>query len=375
MDIDGDIKVWTDGEKACARLQADGPEGPIVVQASAPLGPSRRRLMRAMARRGVTVSGDDPSIKATLERTARKKVMRRLRKMAPAAFARGGLASYVAKRELFKRRRQRKALARAGQPVGVKAIGPVVTPRPVPPPPPPPKGKQRRRPRLARWTRPLAPAVRPPVRPALAPIMTAPASASPGGGGGGGTRPALGPASTAAPSTPAARDDAALEEDQDAGAGEDTEEVDDEADAGEGEAEGDAEAEEGEDDGGEDEGDEEDVGAESAPTVRRHHVHQAMALLNTAQRHPGARRRVRRIVHLAQIGDPVAKKALKALKVAKGLKKPAKARPALPAAKSAKPQTALTTTSSPTATPSTPPRTSALRRWLDVFAAWRQGIG
>jgi hypothetical protein len=86
---------------------------------------------------------------------------------------------------------------------------------------------------------------------------------------------------------------------------------------------------------------------------------------------------VQRIVHLAQVGDPTAKKALTALKVAKRLKTPSKPAAPLPPLMVAKPQLALTATPSRIAVPNAPPTTgqSAWRRWLDVFASWRNGIG
>jgi len=399
MDIDGDIKVWTDGKKACARLQADGPEGPIVVQASAPLGPIRRRLLRALARRGVTVAGDEPSTRAMLERIARKKALSRLRKMAPAAFARGGLASFVAKRELLNRRRRRRGLARAGQPVGAKPIGPVappaVTPVPARPLPPPARRKRRlhrRRRHFARWKRPFVPAWRPPMRPTLAPILPPPPPPPPRGWGGR-AAPWRGPAGGAGASSPGGPE-APLEEDDradDGEYGEDAEEYEETDEGGQDEGEGndggegeDAEADEGdtgESDGDEGDGDDddggEDVGAEPAPAVQGRHVHQAMTLLNAADRHPVARRRVQRIVHLAQVGDPTAKKALTALKVAKHLKTSSKPAAPLPALMVAKPQLALAASPSRIAVPNAAPTTgqSAWRRWLDVFASWRNGIG
>jgi hypothetical protein len=94
---------------------------------------------------------------------------------------------------------------------------------------------------------------------------------------------------------------------------------------------------------------------------------------------------VRQIVQLAGVGEPAAKKALTALKVAKRIKakKAGNARP--------KPKKALVPVSLPKkarairlAQPSQPPATvpatvtsttSTLRRWLDVFAPWRRGVG
>jgi len=153
MDIDGDIRVWKDGEKVRARLCADGPEG-------------------ADRRGGIRATGADSTTNRASARTSRgRNLWRRagLRRdhrehrpqegtqapavMAPSAFSKRGLASYIARGELMKRRRRRRALARAGQPVGAKAIGPV-------PPggPPRPIRRRRRWRRLGRWARPLIPA-------------------------------------------------------------------------------------------------------------------------------------------------------------------------------------------------------------------------
>ena len=126
MRIEGDIKVWVDGQKACARLMADGPEGPIVIHASAPLAPIRKLVARQFAERGVTVSGEDPSFTSTVKRIARRKALRRLKRVAPTAFKRGGLGPYLASQELRRRRRLRRALGQAGQPVGAKPIGPAL---------------------------------------------------------------------------------------------------------------------------------------------------------------------------------------------------------------------------------------------------------
>ena len=133
MRLDGDIKVWADGEKACARLTADGPEGPIVVHASAPLGPIRQQVERDFARRGVSVSGADPAYKAAVRRLGRTRALKRLKRMAPAAFQPGGLASHLARKKLAARKRLRGLLARAGRPIGAKPIAALrsqVAPRP-----------------------------------------------------------------------------------------------------------------------------------------------------------------------------------------------------------------------------------------------------
>src|SRR5262245_33083527 len=124
MHIEGDIKVWTDGDKACARLHADGPESPIIIHASAPLAPIRDRVARMFERRGVDTSVETTAYKAMVEQIGRKKSLKRLQRMAPGAFGRGGLGPYLARQELRRRRRRRRALARAGRPVGAKAVGP-----------------------------------------------------------------------------------------------------------------------------------------------------------------------------------------------------------------------------------------------------------
>ena len=413
MDIDGDIKVWTDGDKVCARLHADSPEGPIVVQASAPLAPIRQRVVRALARRGVTISGDEPGYGATIESIARRKALKRLRLMAPRAFSKRGLASFIARGELMKRRRRRNALARAGQPVGAKAIGPVPSAGPQ-------QRKRRRRWRgLGRMARPLIPAALVATSAALAPFLAkrsvrplppvppappkASGSPSSGQGAAGNERPSDGSSSDASHS--AAEQGPADDKDERVAAGSSNADESSQADANEDGAdengagngdEGDGNEAEGDGDGGgggggddadgsEDGGDDAKVGAESEAPVTRHHVRQALVLLHAARRHPRARRRVRQIVQLAGIGEPTAKKALTALKVAKQIKAktnkaaPIKAKPKLALAPLVQPHKAL---AAPVAQPSpamavipTTSTTSSLRRWLDVFAPWRRGVG
>ena len=399
MDIDGDIRVWKDGEKVRARLCADGPEGPIVVEASAPLAPIRRRIVRALARRGVAISGDEQGYGATIESIARKKALKRLRVMAPSAFSKRGLASYIARGELMKRRRRRRALARAGQPVGAKAIGPV-------PPggPPRPIRRRRRWRRLGRWARPLIPAALATTSAALTPFITRPSarplppappppprsSGSPESGQGSGSYGSPGGASSPDASDTSAEEEPAGDEDETTAPGPDADEAaeaqgngneTDGEDAGDGDG-----ADEGENaDGSDDGGGEAEVGEEPETPLTRRHVHQALVLLHAARKHPKARRRVHQIVQLAGMGEPTAKKALTALKVAKRIKsKPKKvtaikAKPKLALAPRVQPQkalAALTVQPSPAlaAAPATS-TTSTLRRWLDVFAPWRRGVG
>lgn len=363
MQIDGDIKIWTDGDKACARLYADGPEGPIIVQASAPLAPIRRRVERAFARRGVDVSGDDPGYKATVDRLARRKALRRLAVVAPDAFKRGGLASYVARRELVKRRRRRRARAAAGKPMGAKAIGPL------------PKARHKRR-RRRRFMLPRPPVQRMPkglavaIAPALAQARAASARALPPAGGGGGGD---GSSSADAPEPGVPDEQDGPPPDTDAASDDDTPASDDEP-SGDDEAT-DEDLDESEDDDlneDADDGEAADVGAEEHEQVQPQHVRAAMSLLHSARQNPQARARVKRLVVLAGAGHPVAKKAVAAMKVAKDLRTAALAptalmkRPAAPVVALARP--------APVA-PAAPAPVSSWRRWLDVFAAWRQGIG
>ena len=215
-----------------------------------------------------------------------------------------------------------------------------------------------------------------PTRAALAPIM-APPPPPPRSSPAGGSPGAWGPEpDRAAPVDPEGLNEAPMEEEASLDE-EETEESTEDGDDGEGE--GDSEGEdveegEGDDDSYDEDQDEEELGAEPGPMIHQQHVHQAMCLLNAAHRHPGARRRVHQIAALANMGDPNAMKAITALKVAKQIKAAApKAALALPALTSAKPQTALIKAN--TTTPASGGGLATLRRWLDVFASWRQGIG
>jgi hypothetical protein len=121
MKFKGDIKVWVDEKRACARLIADGPEGPIVVQASAPLEMVQRRVKRALAARGHDISGDHPGFDALVNGVARSTALHRLEHLAPALFVPGGVATYLAVREL-KRRRRARELARQRE-LAMKRLG------------------------------------------------------------------------------------------------------------------------------------------------------------------------------------------------------------------------------------------------------------
>lgn len=119
MKCKGDIKVWVEGQRACARLTAEGSEGPIVVQASAPLADVRRRVARKLHEHGHEVSGDHPGFTALVNGVARDTALHRLEMLAPALFVPGGVATFLAVRELRRRRRAR-AQAKQQQELAMK---------------------------------------------------------------------------------------------------------------------------------------------------------------------------------------------------------------------------------------------------------------
>jgi hypothetical protein len=123
MKVNGEIKVWVDDKRACARLTADGKEGPVVVQASAPLALVRRHVRRKLAARGHEISGDHPGFNALVNGVARSTALHRLEKLAPALFVPGGVATYLALREVRRRRRARD-LARQQRDAAMRAAGP-----------------------------------------------------------------------------------------------------------------------------------------------------------------------------------------------------------------------------------------------------------
>ncbi|MDX2087865.1 MAG: hypothetical protein SFX73_08445 [Kofleriaceae bacterium] len=404
MRIDGDIRVWTDGRKVCARLYADGPEGPIIVQAAAPLGPIKRTVARMFARRGVSVSGSDAAYKATVQHLARKKALRRLKRLAPRAFKRGGLAPYLATRELARRRRLRQALERTGQSVGPKALGPV------------PAGA--RGPRLARRARKHARFVRGrglPGAPALAPVAAAAALTAP-------ARALLPASSASTTSAPAERHggagarpgdgrdeeaDSMNNEREDEGAEAEPVETNSPPEGSEAEraeGPGDEGAEDAGDEPGEDpgEGDVEDddaaVSGEASVArerrnealrraMARRRLRAALAFLRAARHDPRARRRLRQIATLAGEGDPKARKVVKTLVVANKIGKrraaagmrraPGKAivpRPKRLAPPPASPKQLQAAVVVPA--PAPVPASQAERfRWWDILAAWRRGMG
>ena len=123
MKFSGDIRVWVDDKRACARLTADGKEGPVVVQASAPLEMVRRHVKQALEARGHEISGEHPGFDALVNGVARSTALHRLERLAPALFVPGGVATYLALREM-KRRRRARDLARLQRDAAMKPIGP-----------------------------------------------------------------------------------------------------------------------------------------------------------------------------------------------------------------------------------------------------------
>lgn len=401
MRIEGDIKVWVDGRKACARLQANGPEGPIIIQASAPLGPIRRQVARMFARRGTSVSGDDAAFKGTVKHLARKRALRRLHRLAPRAFQKGALGPYLASRELERRKRMRFALEHNGMPIGPKALGPI-----------PGHAHRRHRRRRRRWLQgPMTAAIARQralpsatasalsvARPMLAATSnhTAPTASAPSGGGGG----ERGSGSQAESS----RDDDATadtmetetaeQSEADAAPNSDAEATEDanaaaEADADDA-ADSDEDDAEGEGDSAQDEGDDvegEETDETGRRSISRRQLRAALRLLRAARRNPRARRRLRQIATLAGEGDPKARKTIKVLARAHKLHRQAQARPVgkpiagapvkppmLPAIPSAP---GLQPASKPASAPPAreAPANSESSRWWDILAAWRRGMG
>jgi hypothetical protein len=401
MRIAGDIKVWTDGDKACARLQADGPEGPIIVHASAPLAPIRQMLARQYARRGENVSGDDTAFKATVGRIGRRRALQRLRRMVPAAFKRGALGPFLARQELQKRKLRRLALARAGRAVGAKRLGRV----------PLAKGRlaaARARSELIAKARALPGAVLPrALLPAL-PSTVRSASSSPT------SAPAeapldAGPATEPSTDGPEPRqEDAAAETPDSRPAEEPPADGEEQGEAAEEAVADSAETEAGDEAESIDESQEASVagddisqrtnfpggaGASGQDMDRqrlaaRLRLRAALGLLEAAKHSPQARQRVRTIVLLAGEGDPKANKALSTLKKATALKRlaarrknapkaPVKSKALVPAKKPMvpAPPPPPPPTPRPRAAPQLPLPPDAEAKWWDILAPWRRGIG
>ncbi|MDX2023243.1 MAG: hypothetical protein SF187_23620 [Deltaproteobacteria bacterium] len=363
MHIQGDIKIWSDGHKVCARLEADGPEGPIVIQASAPIGPVRRKMARVFARQGVTVSGADPAFAAKVQQVARRKALKRLQRMAPGAFRKGGLGPYLAQQELLKRKKRRRALAGAGRPVGAKPVGPLPAKKTRPAP-------QNWRARMratargpAGGPRALLPATPKKVAALMAPssLLVRPSiprpipSRSPGGGRGGGSAHG---SSSDRPGAAAREEDGldaaseARDEQSQAPTGQDEEYAEGEADAGQDagdggegdEADAEDEESEGSDEGAEQEGESDGVSGygfrgrrqrfderrqlQARRNIAIKRLRAAMRLLLAAYHDPDARQRIVDIAAMAGEGHPGAKKSFKALAVAHKLHKKAQVRSA-----------------------------------------------
>lgn len=105
MNVRGDIQVWIEGDKAHARIVANGPGGPIFLQASAPLAAVRAHVMRLVRARGVNVSGMGGSTDDLVGLFGRRMALRRLAKVAPVLFQPGGVAQHLAVQAMRKRRR------------------------------------------------------------------------------------------------------------------------------------------------------------------------------------------------------------------------------------------------------------------------------
>jgi hypothetical protein len=105
MDMQGDIHVWTEKDKARATLTLMGPEGQVTITAEAPLAAARHYVERALAARGknIAVMGAD-ELGALADEVGRSRALRLLRKVAPALFLPAGYLTLAAARRLRRRR-------------------------------------------------------------------------------------------------------------------------------------------------------------------------------------------------------------------------------------------------------------------------------
>ena len=119
MEMQGDIHVWIDNEMARATLTLTGPEGQVTIAAEASLAAARRYLHRILAARGEDLSGvGEERLGELTDQIGRSRVVRLLRRIAPAAFIPGGLITLAVARRLARRRRRRGARPMRGKPMG-----------------------------------------------------------------------------------------------------------------------------------------------------------------------------------------------------------------------------------------------------------------
>jgi len=126
MDMQGDVHVWTDGDKAHATLTLVGPEGQVTIAAEASISAARRYVERLMAARGedAAVMGED-RLGQLADQVGRSRALRLLRFAAPAMFIPGGHLTLAAIRRLRRRRRRgRGPVRRPVAPPRGKRLGP-----------------------------------------------------------------------------------------------------------------------------------------------------------------------------------------------------------------------------------------------------------
>jgi hypothetical protein len=120
----GEIKLWTDGDAARARIHAKTATGPLLLETSVPLAIVRAYVLRALAARGFPVQEVGPKAKATetiVGRFGRRLALRRLKRAVPAAFKPGGLAARLMVRQLRERGLPLAALLSQGAPGALPA--------------------------------------------------------------------------------------------------------------------------------------------------------------------------------------------------------------------------------------------------------------
>jgi hypothetical protein len=125
MDMQGEIHVWTEGDKARATLTLVGPEGQVTLTAEAPLAAARGFVERMLANRGknIAVRGEE-QVGELVDQVGRSRALRLLRRVAPALFLPAGYLSVAAARRLARRRRRRNRPVRPVTPWRGKRLGP-----------------------------------------------------------------------------------------------------------------------------------------------------------------------------------------------------------------------------------------------------------
>jgi hypothetical protein len=102
----GEIKLWTDGDAARARIHAKTRSGPLLLESSVPLAIVRAYVLRALAARGFPLHDAGPKAQAAetiVGKFGRRLALRRLKRAVPSAFKPGGLAARLLVKQLRER--------------------------------------------------------------------------------------------------------------------------------------------------------------------------------------------------------------------------------------------------------------------------------